>query len=322
MNIRLIATGLLVAGLIGGAGCRHSADQPATTAGTDQGIQAALSTNVVHIGDLLHLSLTIPHSTNAVPQPPDLSRGKEIVVRDMKSSTLRAAGDQAITRFDYALTSFVITNLVVSTNAIRFLRSDGTFHEQPFPWLTIEVASVLKTANEPLRDIKGLARWPGVMPRWIWGLFIVVVLAIVASLIIRWFMTKPRTFLSYPPPPPPHERALKALGLLKEKGLIEKGLVEPFYIELSSIIRRYIEERFGLKAPEQTTEEFIREATGSRLLTMDHQALVQGFLEQCDLVKFARHSPRSEDMLAAFASAERLVRETIPVPPQPQEGAS
>ena len=319
MKIRVFIVWLLATGLLSGAGCRRSAQQLAENA--TRGIEATLSTNVAHVGDLLKLTLTIPHPTNAIPQPPDLSRGKEIVVRDMKTSAVRTAADQVVTRFDYSFTSFAVTNLVVSTNAIRFLRSDGTFYEEPFPWLTLQVASILKTDNEPLRDIKGLARWPGIIPRWIWGLLIVIILTVMASLAIRWFLTKPRTFLSYPEPPPPHERALKALGLLKEKGFIEQGLIEPFYIELSAIVRRYIEERFGLKAPERTTEEFIREAVGSRLLTMDHQALVQGFLEQCDLVKFARYSPRAEDMLAAFASAERLVRETIPPPPRPQEGA-
>ena len=322
MKARLFIVWMLMTCLTGAVGCRRAADQPAKTAVTDQGIKATLSTNVVHIGDVLHLSLTIPHPTNDIPQAPDLARGKELVVRDVKASTQHMLGDQAITRFDYALTSFVVTNLIVSTNAIRFLRSDGTSYETPFPWLTIEVASVLMTGNESLRDIKGLARWPGIIPRWVWGLFIVIILAIAASLLIRWIMTKPRTFLHYPTPAPPHERALKALESLKGKGLVEKGLVEPFYVELSLIVRRYIEERFGLKAPERTTEEFIREAVGSKLLTMDHQALVQGFLEQSDLVKFARHNPRAEDMLAAFASAERLVRETIPPPPLAQEGAS
>ncbi|HOW97476.1 MAG TPA: hypothetical protein PK634_06770, partial [Kiritimatiellia bacterium] len=108
--------------------------------------------------------------------------------------------------------------------------------------------------------------------------------------------------------------ALRALQRLKERGLIEKAEIEPFYVELTGIARRYLESRFGLRAPERTTEEFIREASVSGLLSAAHQALVRDFLEQSDLVKFARFAPGIPEMNAAFASAEKLVVETRPAP--------
>ena len=108
---------------------------------------------------------------------------------------------------------------------------------------------------------------------------------------------------------------MNALRDLLAKGWIETENSEPFYIELSSIIRRYLEGRFGLRAPERTTEEFIREAVTSRLLSSDHQMLTSEFLEQCDLVKFARHRPKRADMQNGYNAAERLVRETIPPEP-------
>ena len=113
-----------------------------------------------------------------------------------------------------------------------------------------------------------------------------------------------------PPPPPAHEWALAALSLLRAKPYIAERKFEPFYVELSAIVRRYLERRFGLHAPERTTDEFIREAVSSRLLTGDQQQWVGAFLEQSDLVKFARHEPASADMESACAAAEQLVRET------------
>jgi len=117
-----------------------------------------------------------------------------------------------------------------------------------------------------------------------------------------------------PPPVPPHERALHALAGLLSKHWIEQANVEPFYVELSDIVRRYIEDRFQLRAPEQTTEEFIRATANSALLSHDHRKLTSSFLEQCDLVKFARHRPGADDMRAAYSAGERLVRETTPLP--------
>jgi hypothetical protein len=105
---------------------------------------------------------------------------------------------------------------------------------------------------------------------------------------------------------------LAALQILLAKKWIEQENIEPFYIELSTIARSYIEARFNLRAPELTTEEFIRETASSHHLSLDHQQLTGAFLEQCDLVKFAKHRPAQSDMRAAYSAAERLVRETIP----------
>ena len=110
---------------------------------------------------------------------------------------------------------------------------------------------------------------------------------------------------------------LALIESLRAKGWIEALNVEPFYVELSAIVRRYLEARFGLRAPERTTEEFIRDALTSKKLSDPHRDLVAGFLEQSDLVKFARHAPGPTDMRNALESAERLVHETMPVEPEP-----
>ena len=73
----------------------------------------------------------------------------------------------------------------------------------------------------------------------------------------------------------------------------------------------------SLHAPEQTTEEFIRTSSQSNALSAEHRALTQQFLEQSDLVKFARFEPGAGDMTAAWDAAARLVRETVPAPATP-----
>ena len=56
---------------------------------------------------------------------------------------------------------------------------------------------------------------------------------------------------------PAHEQAYRELERLLARELIEKGQVKEFYAGVSGVLRRYIENRFGLKAPERTTEEFL-----------------------------------------------------------------
>ena len=109
---------------------------------------------------------------------------------------------------------------------------------------------------------------------------------------------------------PPHERARQrlqaALRLIHEP--------PPFCVEVSAAIRLYLEERFDLRAPERTTEEFLFELQGSPLLTPDQKQTLGDFLARCDLVKFARDVPEHYELEALHGVAVRLVSETEPPP--------
>ncbi|MBQ5795882.1 MAG: hypothetical protein IIW14_07825 [Kiritimatiellae bacterium] len=77
----------------------------------------------------------------------------------------------------------------------------------------------------------------------------------------------------------PIERAWVELERLLGKGLPGRGRYKDFYVELTMVVRRYIQRKYGIKAPHMTTEEFLREAKPSDEL--------RRFLESADMVKFA-----------------------------------
>ena len=58
----------------------------------------------------------------------------------------------------------------------------------------------------------------------------------------------------------PIERAWVELERLLGKGLPGRGRYKDFYVELTMVVRRYIQRKYGIKAPHMTTEEFLREA--------------------------------------------------------------
>jgi hypothetical protein len=302
-----------LAGVLTLASCHRHDGASAQPTGSSP-LSVSLSTNVIRVGDVFRMTLTAVHLPTDTLAVPELTQGKDVVVRNRQESKHPLAGGQVQTTLKYDLTSFVVGDHSVRTGNVQFVHGDGTTTAIPFPVAKFVVQSLLAGANTPWRDIKGLAAWPGVFPRWLTGLLLISVLALIAAVVVRRFLSKPRTILQYPPPLPAHETALNELRMLLGKGWIESENSEPFYIELSSIVRRYLENRFGLRAPERTTEEFIREAVTSRLLSSDHQILTSEFLEQCDLVKFARHRPQRGDMQNGYNAAERLVRETIPSP--------
>ncbi len=299
-------------------GCGRAPQEPAPPAsGAPIATAAALSTNTLYVGDTFHLTVTVDYPAAGQIHIPEIANGKNLVIRDRRADSREIAPGRIRTVAHYALTSFAVGERLISSNEIVYTEAGSNVIRTLFPEARFTVLSALSRPDEPPRDIKGLARWPGRFPRWAIVLLLVAIIAGIAGALVRRFLAKPRTILQQPPPPPPHEVALAALRQLAAKRYIEELRIEPFYVELSGIARHYLEDRFGLRAPERTTEEFIREAITSRRLAPDHQALTRDFLEQCDLVKFARHEPQPADMRNAYGAAERLVRETIPNPAPP-----
>jgi hypothetical protein len=287
-----------------------SAAAPGTLA-----VSAALEPGEIRVGDTARLTVIVDHPPAGNLELPELEQGKAIVVTDRKRETVALAGEgrggQERTTFVFLLTSFALGEHRVGGGKIAFTGQGGVAVEMPFPESVLRTKSVLPGENAPMRGIKDLARWPAPLGR---RAGLAVGLLLLAAAILLGARRRKAVRRDKPATGPvallPHETALKALAALRGRKPTQQPMVEPFHREMSTIVRRYIEERFALRAPERTTEEFIREATGSGLLSPVHQELVKAFLEQCDLVKFARQQPAPDEVTVALAAAERLVRET------------
>lgn len=109
---------------------------------------------------------------------------------------------------------------------------------------------------------------------------------------------------------PAHVKALRALERLRTVDRTTPAQIDGFYVDVSAVLRSYLEERFGLHAPERTTEEFLREPEGGDGLARHHRAELERFLSQCDLVKFAAFVPTESDHLTTWTLAERFVQAT------------
>jgi hypothetical protein len=132
---------------------------------------------------------------------------------------------------------------------------------------------------------------------------------------IWWFLLRRRAGQNERPAIPPHVTALEELARLRAAMNAENSL--DFIVEVSRILRVYIQGRFGLRAPHRSTEEFLLEATESPQLSPDRQELLGDFLRQCDLVKFARRQAALDRMNGLLETATRFVQDTIPAPLPP-----
>ncbi len=176
---------------------------------------------------------------------------------------------------------------------------------------TVKVTSLVGEAREKLvlRDIKGATPIPA--PGWreilpIAGPAALILAGAVAGIII--FMRRRRARPA--PPVPAHEIAYLSLEKLIAEQLIEEGRIKEFYFRVTAIIRTYIENRFGLHAPEETTEEFLADLAGSDALQERNKGLLAQFLEHCDLVKFAKYGPSQEEIQGVFNTTKAFIEET------------
>ena len=85
----------------------------------------------------------------------------------------------------------------------------------------------------------------------------------------------------------PIERAWVELDRLIKKGLPGRGRYKDFYVELTMVVRRYVQRKYGIRAPHLTTEEFFAELAKSNNQTIEQSNNLRCFLESADMVKFA-----------------------------------
>jgi hypothetical protein len=91
--------------------------------------------------------------------------------------------------------------------------------------------------------------------------------------------------------------------------------MDAFFVALSGIVRRYVEDRFALRSPELTTEEFLEALADSPELLRGHRQLLQRFLRRADLVKFAHAIPTPADVEESIDATQRFLDRTREDPP-------
>jgi hypothetical protein len=147
---------------------------------------------------------------------------------------------------------------------------------------------------------------------WLWWTLATVALLAAVIGFLKW--RKRAVQIPAAPPIPAHVRAKQKL----QEALALIAQPKPFVVVVSDAERLYLEERFSFRAPERTTEEFLRELSATELLTKSQKESLSQFLASCDLVKFARYEPGETELRDLHSSALRLVEETEPVATNPE----
>jgi hypothetical protein len=213
-------------------------------------------------------------------------------------------------------------DLPLQIGPLRYRVEAGKGEWQKIEWkpVVIHVTTTVPRADvSQLRDIPGPEPIPEARSPWIpvlrWSGAALMLLAAIMFILQRRRHARPTPQL------PPHEWAARELERLEKMDLPRHGQAERFHTLVSDTIRRYLELRFQLRAPRQTTAEFLEAMRESPHLTTEQRTLLRDFLERCDLAKFARAEYSDEECRVTTEMARTFVEQTKPAP-APVPGAT
>lgn len=288
-------------------------------------VETYVSTDSVVIGERFTLSLVVEHGPNtevSFPAPAAASAvygDIEVVNPDPFRRRMRRDGG-IVDSIAYEVTTFALDSARVGPLPVRVaVGPDTTLARSPVR--TVSVVSVLRPEAERIHGVAPLASFP--RPLWTWGLLGLVATTLVAGLGYLWWRRR-QPSEARPVPRPldvdqtPYQAATAWMRQLESYNLSDPDAVEPFYVELSNVVRTYVSRELGVSTFEHTTREVVTRLAERPDVPEAATARLQAVLQLADLVKFAGARPSSDDGEKALREARKAL-DTIEAAPRSSE---
>ncbi len=290
-------------------------------AGQAQQIKATArldSTNIL-IGDQVKLFLEIDHPKSATvefPQVPDSLAGLIEVLGKTKIDTITPENNSDLLKQirAYTITCFDSGSYRIPPQWFK-INVNGAIDSVPTNGVTLNVHTMAIDTTRGLTDIKMPYAAPvtlkEVTPYIIGVMLIGAILFLVLYSIKRKKKNKPLFSLPVKPKEPAHIIALRELDRIKNEKIWQQEKIKQYYSEVTDVLRIYIEDRFEIRAMEQTTDEIMGSFKYRKDLVSDKsfQYLSQ-ILTLADLVKFAKYNPLPDDNNLTLVNSYFFVNDT------------
>ncbi|HUF76174.1 MAG TPA: BatD family protein [Longimicrobiales bacterium] len=277
-------------------------------------ITTSVDTTRATVGDRITMTVTVEHPSGAeVAWPDSLDVAPFEVVQARLAQPTQVDGTTSSTA-TFTLTAFELGALEIPGFEVEVVGPDGAAEVLSTDAWGVELVSVGVDEGGEIRDIRGPLGIPMSLLR-------MLLLILVPLLILALLYTVARRLRSRdedePRPAlptlerPAHEIALESLAALEASGMLERGEVKEYHIEVSDILRTYVERRFHVDALEMTTREVLVGLEGAGVDESFRDGLA-AFLDQCDMVKFARGRPGPEQARQVLELGRRIVQRSAP----------
>ncbi len=268
------------------------------------------------VGDYINYTIEISHNYDLkVPKPPlaEIAKGIEVINSDEPVVEEYQGVKKIIYRFIVA--KYDSADATVPPIPVTYkMGNDTTSYEV----LTNPVQFVVRTlpvvTSAEIKDIKA----PIVISMDLLTILLIL-LAVLLLILLALYLyrrnqkkkkkkaARKRVYVI-----PPHVKALSELHALEDKKLWQQGLVKEYHSSITEIIRRYFEDRFKILALESSTTEIMEQLTRV-ILPQDIFKKVSDFLNNADLVKFAKYKPLPAVNEEMMGQAIDIVENTVPV---------
>lgn len=207
----------------------------------------------------------------------------------------------------YALTSFDSGRYVLPAQTV-FIKGKMYLTDS----VIIDVATVATdTIKQPMFNIKNIKKEPYTFGDIILAYWWLIVLILVIGVVL-YFVLKDKVIHYEKSKLPPFDLAMQRLKELDDKHLLEQYKIKAYYVELTDIVRTFIEREMNIPALESTTDELLETITDfndSSHLNIPKETIdkLKKLLKEADLVKFAKSKPLSNEIEIHRISAENII---------------
>lgn len=287
-------------------------------------VSAKADTTKIKIGEQINFEIIVDDANKGVVFPEiELDSFRKIeVVESLPIDTLK-------NRFikKYKLTSFDSGQHVLPPQKVLIWSQEYLTDS-----LKIDVNTVaVDTLKQPLFEIKAIQKEPYTFEdfkKYIWWAVIaLLVLFAIIGLILYLIFRKKKKKVAVELAIPPYELALKRLGELDEKQLWQKNKIKQYYVELTDIVRTYIERELKVPALESTTDELLESlqdfnmSSSSLNIPKETVEKLNTLLKEADLVKFAKFKPLVNEIELHRQDAQTVIEELKPKSTQEEDEA-
>ena len=276
-------------------------------------VSASTDTTDYLIGDQIKFSLFIKINKDVyIINPFFRDSLKNIDVLNISDPILSENETGKSVKYLCVLSRFDSAEVTIPPIKIEYrTKGDSTLKSILSNSVTFNVHRMDVSMKEEIKDIK-----PPIRPFDYFFLLYILILLAVVSFLVYYFIykkywkrkqelivqKKEEKLLS-------HQLALRKLEQLEKEELWQKGFLKDYHSKITDIIREYFEKQFDLPALERTTTESLKllskHSQGVKVLDITSQ-----FLNNADLVKFAKYAPLEIVNLEMMTQARNIVKKT------------
>lgn len=270
----------------------------------------------IMVGDQARLFIQVQHDPSVSRLEwatiPDTFNSLEVVERG-KIDTVKQ-GNIVSYRQRLIITGFDSGMFKVPSFSFAIIPNSGTPYTAATDSFNLLVQTVAVDTTKGFKGIKNIVYVRASWMDYIWYIVGGAVLLVAAIILTIYFVRKKKVPKPVPEGPVEtlQEKALRELSALEAKQLWQKRQVKEYYVELTDIVRAYIEQRFKTQAMELTTDELLSKVQTTKEM-MPHYDSLSMILQTADLAKFAKAQPLPEEHVEAMEKAKQFIATSKPV---------